>query len=74
MADKQGYKVEVIVNCYDAKGDRISQTDADWFGFDNTTANLAVTSLIDGVQAVVAQWESVKLGGGRDQDRGGSVR
>lgn len=55
--EKQGYAVEVVVNCYNEKGEKISSTDSDWFGFSRAVANAATMSLLDGVKATVKGWE-----------------
>ena len=65
-AKKQGFSVGIQIVAADEKGERISDTDSEWYGFDRSQANDFTMALIGAVEGVVNKFrENVEKAGGR---------
>ena len=60
---KPGEVVSVVSEQVDSEGFKISQVKVEWYGQDNTTANIMSMGLISAVQAEAAKWQQAKASG-----------
>ena len=62
MSQKPGCILEVILNCYDEKGELISQTDSDWYSLERQMLNAGARDILDRIKQATMDWEQMRGG------------